>query len=210
MITSGRGKVLIYQGFSYQQNKERGNRIYWRSTTAGCRAALHTNTFVVQNPAANIIVHYVAIHSHLPNNQMVEKKEVVHEMKNRIQQNPTLPVKRVYDQVVAQQQQQPQGARAGNIPQFNQVSSSLNRKRSVDLPSVPHNMAAVAVQGDWARTWANELYLSYINNMESIVVFATDEDCRLLLRCDVMYVDGTFRSSPHASVCPVLHYPWPA
>jgi hypothetical protein len=44
------GKVLIHQGFKYQQNRIRGDIIYWRCWKEECRAPLKTNFFLLRRP----------------------------------------------------------------------------------------------------------------------------------------------------------------
>ena len=99
-----------------------------------------------------------------------------------------MQVKQVFNQFVAEEQQQTQPRQ--NIPQFQTVRSSLNRKRKADLPPIPPNMAALNIQGEWKRTWVGAQFMMYFNRIEVVVLFATGEDCRLLQRCDALYVDG--------------------
>ena len=105
-----------------------------------------------------------------------------------------MPVKRVFNQFVVEEQQHAQPRQ--NITQFQTVMSSLNRKRKANLPPIPPNMAALNIQGEWAMTWVGAQFMMYFNRNEGVVLFATDEDCRLLQRCDALYVDGTSRTAP--------------
>jgi hypothetical protein len=45
-------KVLIYRGFKYQKNKERGEIIHWRCWNEECWAPLKTNTFDLEDENA--------------------------------------------------------------------------------------------------------------------------------------------------------------
>jgi hypothetical protein len=50
------GKVLIYRGFKYQKNRERGEIKHWRCWNEECQAPLKTNTFDLEDENVRIIV----------------------------------------------------------------------------------------------------------------------------------------------------------
>lgn len=66
-LISGRrgGKVLIHQGFKYQNNRIRGDIIYWRCWKEECRAPLKTNLFDLEDQNANINVLSEPEHTHV-------------------------------------------------------------------------------------------------------------------------------------------------
>ena len=196
IIASGRGRILIHHGFQYQCNRRRETAIYWRCNKTHCRTGLTTNVFDVHDANAVIVVNRVGQHDHVPAEEQSQRQVVVNEMKDTIQSNPTIPVRRVYDDIVAAQHQAAAPGAVLSLPRFDTVKSTLNRKRSAIMPPAPRNLQNVVVQGEWAVTWRGERYLLYQDNTSGILVFATDADIRLLLRCDVIFADGTFRSTP--------------
>ena len=50
------GKDLIYRGFKYQKNRERGEIMHWRCWKEEYRAPLKINTFDLEDENARIIV----------------------------------------------------------------------------------------------------------------------------------------------------------
>ena len=108
--------------------------------------------------------------------------------------NPTLPVRRVYDAVAVANRQ--------NVPptQFESVRSIMNREIHRNLPPIPADIREVNIQGDWARTWNDNLFRLHHDTNVGVTIFATDADCRLLQRCATLYLDGTFRTATHPDV----------
>ena len=76
------------------------------------------------------------------------------------------------------------------IPAYHSVRSILNLARNEDMPLIPRNLGQVQYQ---ALPWANDLHQ---DNVNSVLVLATDADLILLDQADCVYVNGTFRSAP--------------
>ena len=64
------------------------------------------------------------------------------------------------------------------------------------FPDIPRDIQQVLVNGVWALTLRNQMYLMQQNNNRGMLIFATDEDIRALSRCDEIFLDGTFKTSP--------------
>ena len=56
--------------------------------------------------------------------------------------------------------------------------------------------ADVIIENEWAVTWTGDRLLLENDQQRGILVFATDTDLRLLMRCETIFADGTFKSSP--------------
>ena len=110
---------------------------------------------------------------------------------------PSIPVKRVYNQVVLDN---PTAVDDDAIPEFFQVSSKLTRKKLSLTPPIPHNVDEVVLEDEWTQTWSGDTFLSYQDNDWEILVFATHGNMRKLQNCDTIYMDGTFKSCPHPYV----------
>ena len=155
-----------------------------------------TNFFNANEPVELVDIFVAGVHNHLSEDELIKKLEFVNQLKRKIEENPTIPTKRVYDQEVA-------GIyRRGiapdiNIPGFNNIKAQLERKKAQIVPPIPQTIVDVQIDGEWARTLLGRRYLLSIDYHWGIVVFATNENLRLLARCRRVYVDGTFRTSPH-------------
>ena len=183
VIASGRGKILVHQGFQYQKNRQRRLAMYWRCTKLDCRTGLTSNVFYLNDRNAVIVVNNVGVHTHLPVDEQIQAKVSVNEMKRRIDDDPTIPVRRVYDEAVAARHRalRHQAVPLAGVPEtpnFERVRSSLTRKRAANMPPIPQTIQDVDIQGQWAVTWKNERNLLHLDNQRGIVIFSTDEDLR--------------------------------
>ncbi len=112
-------------------------------------------------------------------------------MKDSIRADPTRPIKRVYDAVVLER-----NVSVDNCPMYHTVRSQLARCRASVLPDVPHHINDVDIFDEWARTWNGKQFCSFQDNAWGILVFCTSKSCKMLQRCKIMYIDGTFRTAP--------------
>lgn len=134
----------------------------------------------------------VDTHNHPTCSFEVRRGLVLKEMNKRIQQNPTLPVRRVYEDVI-----QIDSGDSDDCPIFTNVRSRAKRFRSKFMPSIPRNIQDVVVDGVWAKTWKGRKFLTYQDNNIGVAVFTTKRLCKALQKADCLYVDGTFRTAPH-------------
>ena len=94
------GKVLIYRGFKYQKNRERGEIKHWRCWNEECRAPLKTNTFDLEDENARIIVQNEPQHTHAEEDTIIEKSEIKRKLVEIVKQDQSVPIKIVYNTVM--------------------------------------------------------------------------------------------------------------
>ena len=116
------------------------------------------------------------------------------EMRHNITDDPTAPIKRVYDYTV--RNVGPGGDADRYIPSYNTVRSAMERHRASMLPPIPQSIDEVDPQGEWALSWESTQFLSLNNHDWGVLVYCTEEDLRRLSRCSTIYIDGTFKSAP--------------
>lgn len=61
---------------------------------------------------------------------------------------------------------------------------------------IPDTINDVDINGQWATTWAERQFLSHLDNTWGVCVFATDKNLRSLIRCEIVFIDGTFKTCP--------------
>jgi hypothetical protein len=83
------------------------------------------------------------------------------------------------------------------VPAFGAVESLLCRRCMECFPDVPSEVSDVDISGEWALTWADRPHLAVQVNNWGITVFLTKQNVKILLQCDTIFVDGTFRTAPH-------------
>ena len=152
------GKVLVLNQFRYlRKSVPQRNRIYWRCGTRGCSVSLHTNFFDVGGEAPHIeIIREPGAHDHAGESDLVATTGLVERMLNVVAADPTLPVRRVYNRIMAELQP----GQLQFLPNFNSVKSRLERLRARFMPSIPQTIEAVVVAGEWASTWSGESFLT--------------------------------------------------
>jgi len=119
-------------------------------------------------------------------------------MLDLVAQDPTKTCRQVYDEIVLSV---PPNKRE-SIPAYDNVRTVLNRRRTREIPPVPHSINEVDIQGRWKRTVDGRRFLSHHDNHWGIAVFTTADSLRCLGDCNDVYLDGTFKSTP----CPYTQF----
>ena len=192
-------QAINIRRFRYQLNRSRNGSMYWRCWKKDCRSGLKTNAINLHNPNPIIRVIYDNdVHNHPHEDRAIEEAEYVNTMKEQIIANPTVPVKRVYNDTVARAHQNAgaAGAAPPEIPDFTQVRSSLGRTKALQCPQIPQDINQVQTVGAFSKTFLGERYLLHQDNGIGIVIFATDNELQVMANCQTLYVDGTFRTAP--------------
>ncbi|CAG2207603.1 unnamed protein product [Mytilus edulis] len=188
------GKVLIYNGFKYQKNRQRIHAIYWRCWRQECRANLQTNIFNLDDQAPNITILQEGPHTHEEDDTVIGVDTTLQSLRSAIQQDPSVPIKRVYNNFARNVAQG--GGDREHIPEFHRVRSTMTRTRLAHVPAVPHDIDEVSIHGHWKRTWSEDRFLLYKNNDWGVLIYATRENLLNLRQCKEIYCDGTFRTCP--------------
>jgi hypothetical protein len=188
------GKVLLYNRCKYQKNRLRTRAIYWRCWRKECRANLQTNVFDFHDRNPNIKILQESSHTHEEGDLVIGHDRVHNTLRNNIRQDPSVPIKRVYDNVARNYAQG--GGYRETIQEFHRVRSSMTRARLEHVPAVPHAINDVSIRGLWKRTWSEDRFLLYKDNDWGILIYATNENLKNVRQCSDIYCDGTFRTCP--------------
>ena len=188
-------KILVHENFRYQKNKVTKTKIHWRCWRQDCRAYLQTLLFDLDEEDPDIqIIGVPGEHNHAEDREVIDRIKMKGRMNETIRNDPTKPLKRVFDETLAT---------AGPClqedytPSYPSLKSCLRRTRASVLPDIPEDIESVVVENEWATTWAGRRFLSHQDNDWGILVFATERNIRKLSRCADVYMDGTFKTCPH-------------
>jgi hypothetical protein len=132
------GKVLIHSGFKYQKNRQRTESIYWRCWRKECRTNLRTNIFDLNDMNPNIQILQEIEHTHEEDDDMIGKNEALNQMKDAVREDPTVPIKRVYNKVARAMSRG--GSDREHIPEFHRIRTSMTHTRLEHVPAVPHTI----------------------------------------------------------------------
>ena len=122
--------------------------MYWRCWRKDCRSRLRTNVFNLNDPAANIQITYDGnTHNHPQEARLIEEIVAINQMKDALVENPTIPIKRVYNEHVAGAHRNAgvAGVPPPSIPDFHEIRSSLARTKADQCPPVPNNINQVNI-----------------------------------------------------------------
>lgn len=132
-------------------------------------------------------------HNHSEDNEMIMTNEISIQLKQTVENDPTKPIRRVYNEVL---QFNGDAARDEVLPEFATVRTRMQRVRRSLMPIIPTDVDDVDIRDDWARTWKGDRFLLFQDNNWGIAVFATRANLRKLQQCDTIYIDGTFKTCP--------------
>ncbi len=113
-------------------------------------------------------------------------------MQENITDDPSLPVRRIYDQAADQD-----SGDSDELPQFDNVRTRLKRCRQKFVPPIPTDIDDVHVCGEWSRTRSGRPFLSHLDNDWGVAIFTTKRFLKALYNSDCVFIDGTFRTAPH-------------
>lgn len=116
-------------------------------------------------------------------------------MHKRLADDPTQPVRRVYDEAIRDD-----SGDSDDLPAFSNVRTRTKLYRSQFVPPIPATITDVDIKDEWAKTWKGRQYLSRLDNTVGFALFSTNRMLRTLLHAASIYVDGTFRTAPHPYV----------
>jgi hypothetical protein len=194
-----RGLLLSFKGYLFSKNRERIEKTYWRCIESTCAVMMHTNVFVKErNRHVNIVVlKEPPRHSHAPCDASIAQRDMIQEMIDVVEADPCGTITSAYNIVTTRSHnaRMPQ-----SVPTFGAVESVLRRRRRECFPEIPHQLADVDISGEWAVTWSDKRHLSLLDNNWGVVTFMTRENAKILIQCDTVFVDGTFRTAPHPYV----------
>lgn len=193
------GRILASGGFQYQLHHRKQLEMTWRCWRRPCHSKLFTNTFdnAAENPDIQIRVREE--HNHPPDDDVIDRRSFVDRCRAELDSNPTIPIKRVYESEIANEQRRVARQGGGDrpqVPQFQSVRSQLHRSRSSMIPEIPDSIDDVDINGQWAETWNNEQFLVHQDNDWGLAIFATEDNLRVLRRCRHFFMDATFRTCP--------------
>lgn len=93
----------------------------------------------------SVLLAQVSEHSnHGEDDEIIATSNMQTEMVTKVINDPTRPIKRVYDEVVSQEVDLADDL----IPGFHNVRSQLKRVRAAVSPPIPHS-----IDDEWSRTW---------------------------------------------------------
>lgn len=138
-----------------------------------------------------LTVNRVDNHSHPPDSFAARRGVVLKKLHQKIASNPTEPVRRAYNAVVASD-----SGDSDEMPNFAGIRSRAKRVRAELMPPIPRNITDVEITGEWTKTWKSRQFLSHIDNGIGLAIFTTKRMLKNLQKAKTIHIDGTFHTAP--------------
>ena len=86
---------------------------------------------------------------------------------------------------------------AAKLPTFQSMRASLYRPRRKRLPFMSNTRAEVHFEDEWTQTTDSRQFLMVEDGEDKkMVIFATDDNIRVQVKAETVFVDGTFHTCP--------------
>uniref|UniRef100_A0A2S2NXU0 MULE transposase domain-containing protein n=1 Tax=Schizaphis graminum TaxID=13262 RepID=A0A2S2NXU0_SCHGA len=189
MYSEKNKKLYIINGYKFHFNKFLNNNIQrWACTKRMCKAYFKLN----ENSE---FVFSVLIHDHEKDDvNILTRQKVSNNLKRKALDDPCEKPSKILHREL----------REGDIDSLTTTDTMRIRKnihyaRSSIIPKLPKNLEdlhlALTNLGE-IKTNRDEIFLLINNSEKNIVAFSTQTNLKYLTECDVLYVDGTFKSCP--------------
>ncbi|CAF1356593.1 unnamed protein product [Adineta ricciae] len=193
-ITSNKKKrLLVVNGYIYNLNKSTAKVNYWVCEEKMCWTGIHLNL------NDEFVKHTANSHTHLAIPERREIRQLMTKVKERVTKETTA-IGQIYNEELSRTNLS-RGALA-NAHTARVANSGLNRTRRQITPTLPLSMN-FDIPSIYKETSNGERFLladriQRVNGEigQRMVLYATDEQLRLLFDCSHILMDGTFDSCP--------------
>lgn len=183
ILTSRRKHAIMHRnGFRFCRDRTRNEVQYWRcvSFRDGC-----SSRFSIRNGVPGNIVNN---HNHVPPAEAIADDTLVNNIRKEVKADFSRSAMAVYSRALASVN------RPVNVT-FKSIKHVVYAERAAAFPPIPHTRQQIVANGIWASTFRNDRFLIPGPNND-ILIFATDDNIRVLSSCDFYFMDGTFKSCP--------------
>ncbi|CAF2658677.1 unnamed protein product [Rotaria sp. Silwood2] len=188
-INSNKGKpLLVVDDYTFKLNKATTTTKYWICIINGCAAKVHTDS-------NNRLMKTVGNHSHLPEKEKLEVREVREKIKQRAK-NETTPIPRIYDEECAKAMLS--NTAIAILPSEREMNSGINKARRAITPIIPMTQL-FDIPESYSKTLNKNEFLitdKKITRRQRILLFSTSEQLKMLFAAETIFMDGTFSTCP--------------
>ena len=185
IVKKGRGCNLLYNGFSFKKDRAHKNKQHWRCTVHGCAGRVHTSE---TNGLPTVI--FSTQHSHMPDEEALTSSIAKSVLCQQAAENPCSSLRQVYRQYVTQHSTSTETV----VPNFSACRSMMNRARLKQQPPLPTTREDIQLTDTWASTVGGQPFV--LHQSDSMLIFTTTENLRVLAASANVFMDGTFKSCP--------------
>ncbi|CAM4827788.1 unnamed protein product [Rotaria magnacalcarata] len=188
-MNSNKGKpLLVADEYTFKLNKATTTTKYWICTINGCAAKVHTDL-------TNLLMKTAGNHSHLPEKEKIEVREVREKIKQRAI-NETTPIPRIYDEERAKAMLSTTAIAI--LPSEREMNSGINKARRAIAPIIPTTQL-FDIPESYSKTLNKNEFLitdKTVTRRQRILLFSTSEQLKMLFAAETIFMDGTFSTCP--------------
>lgn len=185
------GDMLVLDGYSYHLNKREGNKYYWRCVkkkTAHCGVTLST---IYEDNEHKVLKQNID-HGHIPSPEKEIKLKLMTTLKERANSSMDAPT-----QIIQRCIQDVPTTSAPHLPNKAAMRVIIQRARNKNLPKLPTSISEVIIPEEYSKINNNQFLVGhYTYEGESVIVFSTNENMRLISSATFLIMDGTFQCCP--------------
>ena len=146
---SKRGINIIFEKYRYKINRKT-QATYYLKCVRSCGAPM------LANPQITQVIRPPGLYRHPEESEQIEYERIRQKMLKLANKDPTNVLKNIYDNVLEQHP-------SSIVPDYKSVRSSLYRKRSEKVPSVPKTISDIELRGRWRNSYARVRFLIHHN-----------------------------------------------
>ncbi|KAL0849657.1 hypothetical protein ABMA28_013911 [Loxostege sticticalis] len=192
ILKSKRGKdILISEGFSYHLNKRRDNKYYWRCTRKSSTRCNVSVTSLLTTNNLHVVLSQNHDHTHLPDPEKRHELQLKANLKEKAHLSLDSPA-----QIIQRCKQSVPSTSSPQMPKKEAMRKMIQRERNKNLPSIPQDLISVVIPEEFTKLDSDEPFLigSFVDN--SVIIFSTKENLKLLSKANFWMMDGTFNCCP--------------
>ncbi|CAF4891392.1 unnamed protein product, partial [Rotaria sp. Silwood1] len=174
--------------YTFKLNKTTTTTKYWKCIYNGCSSKIHTNL-------NDKLLKTIDDHSHPSEKEDIQVREFREKVKQRAI-NETTPIPRIYDEEC--EKALLANATIAILPSEREMNNGINKARRAITPIIPTTQL-FDIPEPFAKTLRNNDFLivdKMITRRQHIILFASNDQLKLLFNSDKILMDGTFSTCP--------------
>ncbi|CAF4124927.1 unnamed protein product [Rotaria magnacalcarata] len=199
-MTSNKGqRLLIMNEHVYRCNKKTARKKYWMCVVSGCSVVVHTDENVTYICGGKYD------HNHESNSDLIQKKRLRQQMKQRVL-NELTPIGAIHEDEIAKSSLSASGV--ATFPTHQEIYQTFAQARRKMVPSLPQS-CLFTIPDQYTLTSDGKRFLLMDETRvrrERLLVYASDIQLDILFDSQVIYMDGTFsKAPPHFMQIYIIH-----
>ena len=178
------GVLLIHNDHRYRRKRCVNDVEYWKCME--CSSTMVTERRQIKKVGES--------HDHPPKRDEATNSILRSNSKRRAVEEPNKSVQEVYEAEVGAVVDN-ENVAVGILPTFDQVWSSMYRKRRSVIPGLPQHREDIQIPPAYATLNNKDFLLVDEGEDNRLLMFSTRKNLNILCHCDAVYGDGTFYSS---------------